>query len=76
LPSAPDALEFQAQGAQPRRPGRHLDRAQGFQRLGISPGIGDRRVAAQARRELDSGIDRQLGEAALDALVGVAETLL
>ncbi len=71
-----DALELERERPQPRGARRQLDRAHLLERPAVRPRAGDGRVAGHAGGEAMPLEDRQIGEASLDALVHIAETLL
>ncbi len=71
-----DALAFEHQRAQPGRALGNLALPRRFQRHAIGPGVGHGRVARHPAGEPVRFQRRQLGEAALDALVHVAQVLL
>src|SRR6185437_11009687 len=71
-----EALELEAERAQPDRTVRHEAPGHAFECLAVGPGECDRGVARDARREAVAFQDRELREAPLDALVCIAESLL
>ena len=70
-----DALALQHQRTQPGRARRDFAAPGRLERHAIGPGVGHRRVARHAAGEPVGLQRRQLGEAALDALVHVAQVL-
>src|SRR5207302_2531123 len=71
-----DALELQQNAAQHYRARRRLSAGRALDRHRPGPGVGDRRVAADAPGEARAFFERHSFEALLDPLVRVTEPLL
>ena len=69
-------LQFRHQGPQPDGAGGNLRAGGGFDGAGEGPGMGDRAVARDSRRQLGGLGDRAAGHQPFGALVDIAQALL
>ena len=71
-----EPLELRHQAAKPMCARRRLDPERRLDRAGEGDAVGDRRVAADARRQDGRALDARAARQAVDALVDIAEPLL